>query len=339
MADFSFRLVPLTLKLLEARGVSATERAALLALLPDGSDTAAEVTAPVEVVNAFLDRAEALARVPAFGITLATAVPRGTYAQLEFIARLSCTLEEAMVCVGRFYRLLNKGADISYVERSEVAGLEVRVHGRKDGWGRVLNEYTLALFHRITKEVCPPWQPAHVWFAHETPNAAALDALAQYFGVTPTFGAATLGIDGPEELMDAPLNSADAELQSLLRGQAARALEEDQPLAALAERLKQELKARLGKEALSIEAVAPALGCSVRTLQRRLQDEGLTYQDVLDGVRAQVAKAWLANRHRNVGELASMLGYSEPSAFDRAFRRWTGKTPTAWREVGSVARV
>jgi AraC-like DNA-binding protein len=332
--EFTFRLIPLTLKLLEARGVSQLERNQLLDGLPPVSlETLAEVTAPLASVQSLLARAETLARVPAFGLSLATAVPRGTYAQLEFIARLACTLEEAMSSVGQYYRLLNKGADIAYVERGDCAGLEITVHGRNDGWGRHLNEYTLALFHRITQELLPTWQPTHVWFAHPEPEPDAVRALTEYFGVRPTFGAATCGMDGPEELMDSPLSTADAELQQLLRAQATRTLEDDVPLAALASKLRDELKRRLGKEALVIEAVAPALGCSARTLQRKLRDEGLSYQEVLDAVRAQVAKAWLSNKRRSVGDLADLLGYSEPSAFDRAFRRWTGQTPSAWRSA------
>ena len=331
--EFTFRLVPLVLKLLEARGVSEQKRTELLSTLPEGAATAAEITAPVETVNGFLEAAERAARVPSIGLALATAVPRGTYASLEFIARLSCTLEEAMISVGRFYRLLNKGADIVYVERGELAGVEVRVHGRPNGWGRQLNEYTVALFHRIIRELAPSWAPVNVWFPHAEPAVEVQLALAEYFGVTPHYEAKTLGLDGPGELVDQPLPTADAELQRLLRTQASEALERETPLAALAEQVREEVRQRLGEQDVAIGAVAAALGLSVRTLQRRLRDEGLSYQDVLDSVRAQVAKQWLSNKRRNVSELAGRLGYSEPSAFDRAFRRWTGQSPTQWRSV------
>jgi AraC-like DNA-binding protein len=260
-------------------------------------------------------------------------VPRGTYASLEFIARFACTLEDAMTSLGRYYRLLNKGAEIAYVERGDLAGLEIQVHARADGWGRQLNEYTLALFHRITCELAPDWRPVNVWFSHQAPSVAATAALGGFFGVAPSFGAATCGFEGPEELVDQPLPTGDAELQQLLALQATQALEDDAPLAALASRVREEVRGRLGSGDLAIAAIAPSLGLTVRTLQRRLREEGLSYQDVLDGVRAQTAKDWLANKRRHVGELAGKLGYSDASAFDRAFRRWTGKSPSAWRGV------
>jgi AraC-like DNA-binding protein len=331
--DFTFRLVPLVLRLLDAHGVSAAVRASLLEGLPADAATASVVTAPLVDIQQFLERAEAAARVPSLGLLLATEVPRGTYAWLEFIARLSPTLEEGMKSVGHFYRLVNKGADITYVERGDLAGIEITVHRRKDGWGRQLNEYTLALFHRITRELSPSWQPAHAWFAHEAPEHRAVQELAAFFQVRPSFGAATCGFDGPGALVDQLLPTADPALQTLLRAQATRALEVDEPLAALASQVRDELKRRLGSEPLAVDAVAKALGLTARTLQRRLREEGLSYQAVLDGVRAQAAKAWLANPHRGVAELAARLGYAEPGALDRAFRRWTGKTPTEWRTV------
>lgn len=331
--DFTFRLVPLTLRLLEQHGVSPEARGRLVEGLPADAATAAVMTAPLADVQRFLDGAETAARVPSLGVLLAGAVPRGTYAWLEYIARLSPTLEDGMRSLGRFYRLVNKGADIAYVERGELAGLDVSVHGRKDGWGRVLNEYTLALFHRIAREVAPAWQPRHVWFSHETPEPASVQALAACFGVRCEFGAATCGFDGLAALVETPLTTADPALQALLQSQAAQTLDAELPLAALAARVRDEVRRRLGVEPVELEAVASTLGLSARTLQRRLRDEGSSFQAVLDAVRAQAAKDWLANPRRSVSELAARLGYSEPGALDRAFRRWTGKTPTEWRTV------
>lgn len=334
-SGFTFRLVPLTLSLLETRGLRAAERAFVLEGLPEGAGTVPVVTAPLPAIGRFLERAEAAMGVPSLGLVLAQSVPRGTYAWLEFIARLAPTLEEGMKSVGRFYRLVNKGADIAYVERGDLAGLDIRVHGRSDGWGRQLNEYTVALFHRITRELAPAWKPTHVWFSHDVPEWDVVQDLSAFFGVRPSFGVPTSGFDGPGELVDVQLPTADAALRGLLRDQALQALVAEVPLAALVSKVRDEIRRRLGAEALSIESIAASLGLTARTLQRRLRDEGSTYQSVLDGVRAQAAKDWLANAHRSVTELAAKLGYSEPGALDRAFRRWTGKTPTEWRAAPS----
>ncbi|MEO1273598.1 MAG: helix-turn-helix transcriptional regulator, partial [Myxococcota bacterium] len=78
-------------------------------------------------------------------------------------------------------------------------------------------------------------------------------------------------------------------------------------------------------------AVAQRLGMSRRTLYRRLRDEGTTFQHLLDDLRAGMAQSLLKNRHTDLTEVAFILGFSEPRAFSRAFKRWTGTTPARWR--------
>jgi AraC-like DNA-binding protein len=78
-------------------------------------------------------------------------------------------------------------------------------------------------------------------------------------------------------------------------------------------------------------AVARQLAVSERTLQRRLQDEGVTFAGLLDEVRADLSRMYLGDPQLAVFEIAFLLGYSEPSAFNRAFRRWTGQTPSEFR--------
>jgi AraC-like DNA-binding protein len=80
-----------------------------------------------------------------------------------------------------------------------------------------------------------------------------------------------------------------------------------------------------------IETVARALNLSMRTLQRRLEDEGTTFSGLWDDLRHQRAKRLLLDRRLAIKQVAVMLGFSEPSTFYRAFRRWTGVTPAHFR--------
>ena len=66
---------------------------------------------------------------------------------------------------------------------------------------------------------------------------------------------------------------------------------------------------------------------SSRTLRRRLKDAGTSYQEILDDVRAELARRYLAREKRAVDEVSFLLGFSDPSAFTKAFRRWTGRSP------------
>ena len=82
-----------------------------------------------------------------------------------------------------------------------------------------------------------------------------------------------------------------------------------------------------------IERLAEATGASVRTLQRRLKDAGVTYNDLLNDVRKTLALNLLENETLALSEIAFSLGYSEVSAFNHAFRRWVGQSPGDYRRL------
>ena len=88
---------------------------------------------------------------------------------------------------------------------------------------------------------------------------------------------------------------------------------------------------QLHRGTIAIDAVAAELGMSRATLYRRLKDEGLTFAELVDGLRARLAADYLAARKVSVNETAYLVGFSEASSFVRAFRRWTGKTPAEYR--------
>jgi AraC-like DNA-binding protein len=82
----------------------------------------------------------------------------------------------------------------------------------------------------------------------------------------------------------------------------------------------------------SLTAVSASLHMSERSLQRRLADEGVSFDALLDELRRELALRYLADEKVAIAEIAYLLGYSEPSAFHRAFKRWTGTTPAEARQ-------
>jgi AraC-like DNA-binding protein len=93
-----------------------------------------------------------------------------------------------------------------------------------------------------------------------------------------------------------------------------------------------QLEALLPGGAVRMEALAHALGCSRQTLYRRLRAEGTTFEALLDGVRRRLASSLLRDERISVKEVAYRLGFADPAAFSRAFKRWTGRSPRAWRD-------
>ena len=88
----------------------------------------------------------------------------------------------------------------------------------------------------------------------------------------------------------------------------------------------------------SQEEVAEQLHMSPRTLQRRIGDSGTTYKEILDKTRHALAMAYLSAPQHSVSDVTYLLGFSCDSSFTRAFRRWTGQSPSDWRAgVGTRA--
>ena len=112
---------------------------------------------------------------------------------------------------------------------------------------------------------------------------------------------------------------------------AERQLQEAGPFSGRVRRLMVE---HLGGTTLTPAMVARALAVSGRTLSRRLAEEGTSFRGILDDVRREFACALLQDRSLSVGDIAFFLHYSEPAAFHRAFRRWTGQAPGDFRGAG-----
>ncbi len=115
------------------------------------------------------------------------------------------------------------------------------------------------------------------------------------------------------------------------------------PSLSLLDKVRGRLCAGLGREAPTLSDVAAQLRMSARTLRRHIQAEGTTFQQLADETRFAQAKRQLAQGDRALASIAADLGFSEPSAFHRAFRRWAGVTPQAFRrqltpEVARSAR-
>lgn len=178
----------------------------------------------------------------------------------------------------------------------------------------------------------PRWIPQEVLLpqlADETP--AQRRTRAQIMGDNIRGGHPWAGIRFDAGLLQRPMVTADAMIGKLMRHYG------DLRLAALPEQrgeieqLRREIARLLAKGEDDIEHLAKATGISVRTLQRRLKDAGVNYNDLQNEVRKTLALNLLENQTLALGEIAFSLGYSDVSAFNHAFRRWTGQSPGQYR--------
>jgi AraC-like DNA-binding protein len=152
----------------------------------------------------------------------------------------------------------------------------------------------------------------------------------RFFGSVPQFNAEQHALVFPERLLAAPVPRADAKLRAILEKSVADYWAIRQPR--IADHVTRILRARVIFPDVSLEDVASSLRLQPRTLNRRLEAEGTSFRRLLNEVRFEVACQLLAGTRIQVTNVALALGYADLSGFTHAFQRWSGKTPSEWRE-------
>jgi AraC-like DNA-binding protein len=156
------------------------------------------------------------------------------------------------------------------------------------------------------------------------------------FGNVVHFEEPFVGIELPRVLLDTQARYYDRGVHSVLRALAEDRQQSLDRSVTYAERTRAILIREHGPNRTDMNAVARALTLSARSLRRRLADEGETYESIASQAFSAVAKNLLGRPGWSIQETAHQMGYAEPSAFHRAFRRWTGQTPSAFqRSMGT----
>lgn len=169
---------------------------------------------------------------------------------------------------------------------------------------------------------------ASLHFRHaRPPHAAQCDEL---FGCDVRYGAPLDVMELDPSLVDMPLPQANPDLLTMLCARLDKALAAlYQPMSA-EEEVFQCVQSELERGAPSLTTVAAALGYSERTLRRRLAREGTGFRTIVEAARKDACELFLRERKKSIAEIAQALGYSEQSAFTRAFKSWYGKPPSAY---------
>jgi AraC-like DNA-binding protein len=173
--------------------------------------------------------------------------------------------------------------------------------------------------------------PVEVCFCYPEPQDTS--AHREFFRAPLSFGQPDSMLVLRKRDMNLPVVSADETLSGYLDRLADETLQMTTPRGSFVERVQRAIWSKLSGGQPTLRRMAEILGVSVRTLQRRLGEEGTSFAAVLDGLRRHMSVRLLNNRELAVYEVAYLLGYSEPSTFFRAFRRWHGIPPAEYRKL------
>jgi len=266
---------------------------------------------------------------PCFGLAVAEHIRPQALQGLGFMWLSSDTLLDALERLVKYQRMISTVVDIRLDETKEVVQLDVAVHRSSISIEYASLDAAAGVFVNMCRmATCDVFNPIRLTL--ERPRPACADRFETLFRSPVEFGAASnvLYFD-PVQLRE-PLPGANPEL--------ARAND----------RIVIDYLGRFDKERVSMQVrsrliellpggqptqkdIASSLNLSVRNLQRRLRSEGISFKRLLDETRKDLATQYIQDSHRRIGEITYLLGFSEPSNFTRAFRRWTGVSPNEFR--------
>jgi len=174
-------------------------------------------------------------------------------------------------------------------------------------------------------------KPLRVDFYHSGP--ADSSAYEAFFGCPVRFGQAEAALRFSRQLLELPLKSPDPALVSLLEQHADHLLEQLPQQDEIVDQTRKAISRSLRDGEPSVERIGSELHLSSRTLQRRLQEAGTCFRSELNLVRHELALSYLRDARLQIVDIAMLLGYSEHSAFTRAFKEWCGRSPQETRQI------
>jgi AraC-like DNA-binding protein len=267
---------------------------------------------------------------PCFGLSVADHMRPQLLYGLGFVWLSSDTLLDALNRLVRYQRLISTVTDISLEQTDPSVNLVMAVLRPTNELEPASIDAVVGVFLRMCRmAVCGPFNPDRVSLMRPRPPCA--DRFEAFFQAPVQFGARQNILYFDPEAVRKALPGADPQL---LRAN-------DQVVidylarfesASLSMKVRSLLIDMLPDGQPSQQAIAAALQLSVRTLQRALHAEGTSFKQLLDEIRKELAAQYIRDTNRRIGEITYLLGFSEPSNFTRAFRRWTGLAPNEYRE-------
>lgn len=287
---------------------------------------------PVLAARAATEFAFGRAGKRGLGFAYARALSITLHGPVSLIALTSNNLLDVMQALERYFSLRAPAFHFTAEVGPDVVTIHVGYPGRNDPLKPFIMELLLMGLVVMTAQIIDrPQTGTEVWMEGPAPDYFA--ALAPHLPVPVRYNEKEYAIRVPRALMEAPLRLADPNAAAMAREACERELQarkssNDDALTARVRALLAQKDDRLP----TLEEVADALHVSTRTLKRRLQEEGRNFRALVDHVLCERATQMLQEEGLSVSEVAFRLGYNDVSNFSRAFRRWTGQSPSDFRK-------
>jgi AraC-like DNA-binding protein len=259
------------------------------------------------------------------GARMAAVTPIGSFPLLDYLVMTSNNVGDSMRRLVKYFRLV--GAPTSFDIREDESPVRIMLWSPNNVFSL---EFTLSLIVLyLREETDGRCNPEFVALSYKPEDASEIEQLLSCDVRSDT---TWTGVAYSRVAWQLPLRRRDSVLHGLLQRQADEVIAHLPAGDGVIFSVKRVLAKRVGVGDTSIDSVAKELATSARTLQRRLAVANASFQDLLEQTRQETAERYLRNLALSIAEVSYLLGYSEPSALHRAFRRWRGLTPQAFRE-------
>ena len=270
---------------------------------------------------------------PAFGVKVASHIKHTTFHALSYGLSASSTLKEAFERLKRYCHVGSYAVEYEFYKRDSAyhCVIETTATVPHESIDALVGAQLRMCRSLLGRDYSP------LLIELQRPQPARVDDFERLLRTPLRFKATQNRMVFDSEAMECPLEGGNPELArhcDTIALQYLARIEHDDIQA----RVRDVLMQRLEKMEPSQEEVAEQLHMSPRTLQRRLGDSGTTYKEILDKTRHALAMAYLSAPQHSVSDVTYLLGFSCDSSFTRAFRRWTGQSPSDWR-AGAGTRV
>ena len=247
---------------------------------------------------------------------------------IGYLAQNAADVETGLDIICKYFHLHATGAAVILSKGRGQAFLGYEIYQRRIEYIEQIEDGAMAMAYNILRTLCGrQWKPTEVCFSHRKP--ADVKPFAKYFDAPLRFDSERNGIYFDRKWLKHPVEGADPELFRLLQKQLEQA--EQQAELDFPQQVLRVLYAQLMSGDTSADAVAAAFAMHSRTLHRRLKVFNTSYQQLHDECRNEIAMQLLENTDTDISDIAGILGFTDSSVFSRAFRRWSGVTPSRWR--------
>ena len=259
--------------------------------------------------------------------------PVGTFAMMCHAVIHCPNLEKAFKRAFRFYGLFLGLAGITLEVDDEFATLIVNETNLVDP-DHFLIESILVIWHRFGSWLIG--RRIHLQdVSLSFPQPSDHNEFKRLFNCDLNFNAPYTGLRFPLKFLNEKISQNEASLRTFLKQSPADLLAKPDEGNSLVAKIRTIIGDDLSQDLPNFDAIASALHTSPQTLRRRLKEEGLSYQELKDQLRRDSALFYLERGDLSIQMVAEKLGFSEPSTFHRAFKKWTGMTPGAYRQEDS----